>query len=86
MPQPDYYESCLARIELDEDEKPKIDAEVDELTEEDSEADGERFKQKWSTVEALVAVTSAQFWWLGLGRSLRGLLDAEETISVEFQV
>ena len=51
---PIYYESRLARIELDEDAKPKIDAEVDELTEEDSEADQERFKQKWSTVESLV--------------------------------
>lgn len=51
---PIYYESRLARIELDEEEKPKIDAEVEELTEEDSEADQERFKQKWSTVEALV--------------------------------
>jgi len=51
---PIYYESRLARIELDEEEKPKIDAEVDDLTEEDSEADQERFKKKWSTVEALV--------------------------------
>lgn len=51
---PIYYESRLARIELDEEEKPKIDAEVSELTEEDSEADQERFKKKWSTVEALV--------------------------------
>lgn len=51
---PIYYESRLARIELNEEEKPKIDAEVNELTEEDSEADQERFKQKWSTVEALV--------------------------------
>ena len=51
---PIYYESRLARIELDEDEKPKIDAEVNELTEEGSEADQERFKKKWSTVEALV--------------------------------
>ncbi|MBS3895798.1 type I restriction endonuclease subunit R [Silanimonas sp.] len=51
---PIYYESRLARIELDEDEKPKIDAEVNELTEEDSEVDQERFKKKWSTVEALV--------------------------------
>ncbi|QVN17085.1 type I restriction endonuclease subunit R [Burkholderia pyrrocinia] len=51
---PIYYESRLARIELDEDEKPKIDADVDELTEEQSEADQERFKKKWSTVEALV--------------------------------
>ncbi|OAT27798.1 type I restriction-modification system, restriction subunit R [Buttiauxella brennerae ATCC 51605] len=51
---PIYYESRLARIELDEDEKPKIDVEVNELTEEDSEADQERLKKKWSTVEALV--------------------------------
>jgi type I restriction enzyme R subunit len=51
---PIYYESRLARIELDEEEKPKIDAEVNELTEEDSEADQERFKKKWATVEALV--------------------------------
>lgn len=51
---PIYYESRLARIELDEDEKPKIDAEVDKLTEEDSEADQEYFKRKWATVESLV--------------------------------
>ncbi|MCF8162362.1 MAG: type I restriction endonuclease subunit R [Polynucleobacter sp.] len=51
---PIYYESRLARIELDEEEKPKIDAEVNELTEDDSETDQERFKKKWSTVEALV--------------------------------
>lgn len=51
---PIYYESRLARIELDEDEKPKIDAEVNELTEDDPEIEQERFKRKWSTVEALV--------------------------------
>ena len=51
---PIYYESRLARIELDEDEKPKIDAEVEELTEGDEVADQERFKKKWATVEALV--------------------------------
>lgn len=51
---PIYYESRLARIELDDDEKPKIDEEVDALTEDDSELDQERFKKKWSTVEALV--------------------------------
>ncbi|MGV0998868.1 MAG: type I restriction endonuclease subunit R [Fluviibacter sp.] len=51
---PIYYESRLARIELDDEETPKIDAEVDDLTEEESEADQERFKKKWSTVEALV--------------------------------
>ncbi|MDO4232672.1 MAG: type I restriction endonuclease subunit R, partial [Lautropia sp.] len=51
---PIYYESRLARIELDEKEKSKIDAEVNELIEGDSAADQERFKRKWSTVEALV--------------------------------
>ncbi|WAW10825.1 type I restriction endonuclease subunit R [Oxalobacter vibrioformis] len=51
---PIYYESRLARIELNEDEKPKIDAEVEELTEDDSELEQERFKRKWATVEALV--------------------------------
>jgi type I site-specific deoxyribonuclease, hsdR family len=51
---PIYYESRLARIELDEKEKPKIDAEVDALTEDDAEAEQERFKKKWATVEALV--------------------------------
>ncbi len=51
---PIYYESRLARIELDEDEKPKIDVEVNELTEDDPEVEQERFKKKWSTVEALV--------------------------------
>ena len=51
---PIYYESRLARIELDEGEKPKIDVEVNELTEGDAEADQESFKKKWSRVEALV--------------------------------
>jgi len=51
---PIYYESRLARIELDDNEKPAIDAEVEELTEDDSQIEQERFKKKWSTVEALV--------------------------------
>ena len=51
---PIYYESRLARIELDEKEKPNIDAEVEDLTEDDPDFEQERFKKKWSTVEALV--------------------------------
>lgn len=51
---PIYYESRLARIELDEAERPLVDAEVEELTEGDEEAEQERFKRKWATVEALV--------------------------------
>ncbi len=51
---PIYYESRLARIALDESEKPKIDAEIAELTEDDASDEQERLKQKWATVEALV--------------------------------
>ncbi|WP_028874380.1 type I restriction endonuclease subunit R [Tepidiphilus margaritifer] len=51
---PIYYESRLARIELDEDEKPKIDAEIEEILEDEEESVRERTKQKWATVEALV--------------------------------
>src|SRR5690606_1717806 len=49
---PIYYESRLARIELDEDEKPKIDAEIEEITDDDPEQ--ERLKRKWTSVEAVV--------------------------------
>lgn len=51
---PIYYESRLARIELPEDEKPKLDAEIAELTEDEVEAVQDRLKKKWSSVEALV--------------------------------
>jgi type I restriction enzyme R subunit len=51
---PIYYESRLARIELPEDEKPKIDAEIEELTEDEAINEQERIKRKWATVEALV--------------------------------
>jgi type I restriction enzyme R subunit len=51
---PIYYESRLARIELPDDEKPKIDAEIEELTENDAISDQEKTKRKWATVEALV--------------------------------
>ncbi len=51
---PIYYESRLARIELDEAEKPKIDAEIADLTEDEAESEQERLKRKWASVEALV--------------------------------
>ncbi|HEV2517049.1 MAG TPA: type I restriction endonuclease subunit R [Devosia sp.] len=51
---PIYYESRLARIELPEDEKPKIDAEIEEITEDEVATEQERIKRKWATVEALV--------------------------------
>ena len=51
---PIYYESRLARIELPEAEKPRIDAEIEELTEDEAITEQERIKRKWATVEALV--------------------------------
>src|SRR5262245_14862535 len=51
---PIYYESRLARIELNEDEKPKIDAEIAEVTEDEAATEQERLKRKWASVEALV--------------------------------
>ena len=51
---PIYYESRLARIELSEEEKPTIDAELAELTEDASEIEEARLNRKYSTVEAVV--------------------------------
>jgi type I restriction enzyme, R subunit len=51
---PIYYESRLARIELSDEERPNIDADVDALLEDEDDETAERSKQKWSTVEALV--------------------------------
>ncbi len=51
---PIYYESRLARIELPEAEKPRIDEEIEALTEDEALGEQERLKKKWSTVEALV--------------------------------
>jgi type I restriction enzyme R subunit len=51
---PIYYESRLARIELPDTEKPKIDAEIEQITEDEAQTEQERLKRKWSTVEALV--------------------------------
>jgi VIT1/CCC1 family predicted Fe2+/Mn2+ transporter len=49
---PIYYESRLARIEIDDDEKPKIDAEIADLTEDEAQTQ-ERLKRKWASVEAV---------------------------------
>ncbi|MCQ4158808.1 type I restriction endonuclease subunit R [Roseomonas sp. GC11] len=51
---PIYYESRLARIELDEDEKPKIDAEIADLVGDEPESEQDRLGRKWASVEALV--------------------------------
>lgn len=51
---PIFYESRLARIDLNEDEKPLIDAEIEALIEDASLTKAEKMKAKWSAVEALV--------------------------------
>src|SRR3954449_4670289 len=48
------YESRLARIELDEDEKPRIDAEIEAILEDTTLSEQEKQKAKWTTVERLV--------------------------------
>ncbi|MEM1149938.1 MAG: type I restriction endonuclease subunit R [Pseudomonadota bacterium] len=51
---PIFYESRLARIELDDNEKPALDDDVAELTEDEAESEQERLKRKWANVEAVV--------------------------------
>ena len=51
---PIYYESRLARLTLDEDEKPKIDPEFEEATEGEEVERKERLKTKWAQLEAVV--------------------------------
>ncbi|MDR2260377.1 MAG: type I restriction endonuclease subunit R, partial [Azoarcus sp.] len=51
---PIYYESRLARIELLDTEKPKLDAEMEALTEDEAQAEQEKLKRKWASIEALV--------------------------------
>ncbi|MDY6823974.1 MAG: type I restriction endonuclease subunit R [Thermodesulfobacteriota bacterium] len=51
---PIYYEGRLAKIELDEAEKPRIDPEFGEITEGEEEAERQRLRTKWAALEAMV--------------------------------
>lgn len=51
---PIFYESRLARIILNEDEKPIIDAEIEALIEDETLTEAEKMKAQWAAVEALV--------------------------------
>ncbi len=51
---PIYYESRLAMLELDEEQKPKIDDEFEEVTESEEFESKEKLKAKWATLESLV--------------------------------
>ena len=49
-----YYEGRLAKLELDENEKPKIDLEFEEVTEGEEPEVKEKLKSKWAALEAVV--------------------------------
>ena len=51
---PIYYESRLAKLALDEDEKPNIDPEFEEATEGEEVERREKLKTKWAQLEAVV--------------------------------
>jgi type I restriction enzyme R subunit len=49
-----YYEGRLAKIELDEDEKPKLDEDFEEVTEGEELEKKEKLKSKWARLEKVV--------------------------------
>ncbi len=51
---PIYYESRLAKLSLDEDERPKIDPGFEEATEGEEVERKEKLKTKWAQLEAVV--------------------------------
>jgi type I restriction enzyme R subunit len=51
---PIYYESRLARLELKESERPHLDAEFEEITEQEEETYKEKLKTKWAQLESVV--------------------------------
>jgi type I restriction enzyme R subunit len=51
---PIYYEGRLAKLELKESEKPKIDSEFEEVTEGEEAEEKEKLKTKWAALESIV--------------------------------
>jgi type I restriction enzyme R subunit len=51
---PIYYEGRLAKLELKEAEKPKIDPEFEEVTEGEEAEEKEKLKTKWAALESVV--------------------------------
>jgi type I restriction enzyme R subunit len=49
-----FYENRLAKIALKEEEKPRVDAEFEELTESEEFTDRQKLKAKWARLEAIV--------------------------------
>lgn len=51
---PIYYENRLAKVTLDEDERPKIDPDFEEATESEEIERKEKLKTRWAQLEAIV--------------------------------
>jgi type I restriction enzyme R subunit len=49
-----YYEGRLAKLELDKDERPRIDPEFEEVTEGEEVEKKEKLKTKWAALEGIV--------------------------------
>ena len=49
-----FYENRLAKINLKDEEKPRVDAEFEELTESEEMSDRQKLKAKWARLEAIV--------------------------------
>lgn len=49
-----YYEGQLAKLELEESEKPKIDTQFEEITEGEELTAKEKLKSRWARLDALV--------------------------------
>jgi type I restriction enzyme R subunit len=69
---PIYYESRLAKLELAESERPKIDPEFEEATEGEEVDRKEKLKSKWAQLEAVVGADDL------LDRIARDLVDHYE--------
>lgn len=49
-----FYEGRLAKLELSDEERPKIDSEFEDITEGEEQSAKEKLKTKWAALEALV--------------------------------
>ncbi|PKM88445.1 MAG: DEAD/DEAH box helicase [Firmicutes bacterium HGW-Firmicutes-12] len=49
-----FYESRIAKLELSEEMKPKVDTEYEEITEHQESSQKEKLKSKWARLEAIV--------------------------------
>jgi len=55
-----YYEARLAKIALDESEKPKIDPNFEDVTEGEEQSTKDKLKSKWAQLEAMVGSEKRQ--------------------------